>query len=154
MEVKMRFGEVDYHRPIKCEKCGGIMVFKGVGEYQCEDCKFVAYDDYGKTRLYIEKHPGATASEVEMATGVSQKAIRQMLKENRLQIAQDSASFLRCEICGTNIRGGRLCAKCEMEYHRRLEDEQRAEKKKNKSMEGHGKAASEAKGEKRFHRDY
>ena len=52
MEVKMRFGEVDYHRPIKCEKCGGIMVFKGVGEYQCEDCKFVAYDDYGKTPVH------------------------------------------------------------------------------------------------------
>ena len=55
MELKLRDADI-YHRPVLCEKCGGLMIFKGVGEYQCEDCKFVAYDDYGKTRLYIEKH--------------------------------------------------------------------------------------------------
>ena len=41
-----------------CKKCGGIMVFKGVGEYHCEDCNAVDYDDYGKVRLYIEEHDG------------------------------------------------------------------------------------------------
>lgn len=143
-----RIGDADpYHRPVRCEKCGGVMIFKGVGEYHCEDCKNVAYDDYGKVRLYIEKHAGATASEVERQTGVSQKAIRQMLKENRLEIAQDSAAFLRCEICGTNIRGGRLCPKCEQEYHQRIENEQR----RQKQLQGFGKAI-EQEGEKRFRR--
>lgn len=146
-----KFGDIDpYHRPVVCEKCGGVMIFKGVGEYHCEDCKNVAYDDYGKVRLYIEKHAGATASEVEMHTGVSQKSIRQMLKENRLEIAQDSMAFLRCEICGTNIRGGRLCSKCEKEYHLRIENEQRLQKK----MQGFGKARTEQEGEKRFRRDF
>ena len=96
------------------------MIFKGVGEYHCENCRHVEYDDYGKVRLYVEKHRGATSSEVSMQTGVSQKAIRQMLKENRLEITQDSAAFLRCEVCGASIRGGRLCPKCEMDYHRRM----------------------------------
>lgn len=126
------------------------MIFKGVGEYHCENCRHVEYDDYGKVRLYVEKHRGATSSEVSMQTGVSQKAIRQMLKENRLEITQDSAAFLRCEVCGVSIRGGRLCPKCEMDYHRRMEDEQRRQSK----MQGFGKAMEEEEGAKRFHRNY
>ena len=50
----------EYNRPKTCEKCDGVMVFMGVGEYQCEDCGAIAYDDYGKVRLYIEGHRGAT----------------------------------------------------------------------------------------------
>ncbi len=150
MAKKLLNTEDMYNRPVHCEKCGGIMVFKGVGEYHCEDCKAVAYDDYGKTRLYIEKHPGSTASDVELNTGVSQKSIRQMLKENRLEIAQDSAAFMRCEVCGANIRSGRFCAKCEKDYHARLEDEERRQKK----MQGFGKASEEEAGAKRFRRNF
>ena len=149
MELKLRDADI-YHRPVLCEKCGGLMIFKGVGEYQCEDCKFVAYDDYGKTRLYIEKHRGATAAEVELHTGVAQKTIRQMLKENRLEIAQDSSTFLKCENCGISIRGGRLCPKCEQEYHSRIEDEQR----RKKSVQGFSKASPDEEGAKRFKRTY
>ncbi|MDE6318136.1 MAG: hypothetical protein K2M22_00155, partial [Lachnospiraceae bacterium] len=76
-----------YNRPTYCAECGGVMVFKGVGEYQCEACGFLDYDDYGKVRNYIEKHIGANAAEASKATGVSQKAIRDMLKEARLEIA-------------------------------------------------------------------
>jgi DNA-directed RNA polymerase subunit M/transcription elongation factor TFIIS len=150
-DMDRRINENDiYNRPLTCEKCGGIMIFKGVGEYHCENCRHVEYDDYGKVRLYVEKHRGATSSEVSMQTGVSQKAIRQMLKENRLEITQDSAAFLRCEVCGASIRGGRLCPKCEMDYHRRMEDEQRRQSK----MQGFGKAMEEEEGAKRFHRNY
>ena len=76
-----------YNRPTYCEKCGGVMVFKGVGEYECEKCGALEYDDYGKVRNYIEKHMGANAAQASKATGVSQKAIREMLKEARLEIA-------------------------------------------------------------------
>lgn len=120
-----------YNRPLVCEKCGGIMEFRGVGEYRCEKCGFVDYDDYGKTRNYIESHPGANAGEVELRTGVTQKSIRMMLKENRLEITADSTVFLSCENCGVKIRGGRLCPKCEKEYHERFEAEMRMAKKGN-----------------------
>ena len=36
-----------YNIPRICQKCGGVMVFKGVGEYHCELCDFVDYDDAG-----------------------------------------------------------------------------------------------------------
>ncbi len=114
-----------YHVPNTCESCGGVMVFKGVGEYHCEDCGSVAYDDYGKVRLYLEQNPGANAVAVELDTGVSQKTIRLMLKESRIQVAEGSPSPLRCEICGKTIRCGRMCNECEIQYHRNMEEKQR-----------------------------
>lgn len=123
-----------YHVPRICKDCGGVMVFKGVGEYHCEDCGSVAYDDYGKVRLYLERNPGANAVAIEADTGVSQKSIRLMLKESRLQVAEGSPSFLHCEHCGKTIRSGRLCNECEIQYHRNAEQQQR---KANK-MHGYG----------------
>ena len=81
--IDMDFFENDkYHVPNICAECGGEMIYKGVGEYQCEQCKAVVYDDYGKVRLYVEQHPGATISDTEAATGVPHKVIRQLLRED------------------------------------------------------------------------
>ena len=140
------------NRPTYCEKCNGVMVFKGVGEYKCEDCGYVDYDDYGKVRNYIEKHAGATSAQVSAATGVSQKSIRDMLREERLEIAANSAVFLKCEICGASIRFGRFCAKCETAYHRRVEEKARSGRNLNMA----GFSTERPKGEdgaKRFTRD-
>lgn len=138
-----------YHTPRTCEDCGGIMIFKGVGEYHCEDCGSVAYDDYGKVRLYIENHKGATASEIEAATGVAQRSIRQMLRESRIEVAENSKIFLHCEICGKNIRSGRFCPECEVNFHRGLEEEKRQELRRQVQGFGADKKALED-GERRF----
>lgn len=144
--------ENKYNRPTICKECGGIMEFKGVGEYRCEKCGVKDYDDYGKTRMYIEKHPGANAGEVEIMTGVTQKAIRMMLKENRLEISADSTVFLSCENCGVKIRGGRLCPKCEKEYNERIESELRMQQKSNISGGFAGPSKNTDAGAKRFKR--
>lgn len=147
-DEKDKLGFDEYHRPKLCEVCGGVMVFQGVGEYACEDCGTLAYDDYGKARLYIETHKGATASQIEAATGVKQRTIRLMLKEGRLEVAPDSKVFLYCEGCGKPIRSGRYCPECETGHHRRFEEQQRAERKSD--LHGYGKGREEATGEKRF----
>ncbi|WP_342759274.1 winged helix-turn-helix domain-containing protein [Kineothrix sedimenti] len=123
-----KLGEYDYNRPYVCSECGGIMIFRGVGEYECEDCHYRAYDDYGKARNYIEKNPGATSGEISERTGVSQKAMRQMLRESRLEIASDSKTFMKCGICGVNIRHGTLCEKCAASYHRLAEEQERTKR--------------------------
>ena len=138
-----------YHTPRLCTTCGGVMIFKGVGEYRCEDCNELAYDDYGKVRLYLEKHKGATAIEIETMTGVKQKTIRMMLKEARFELTDDSKSFLFCEICKKKIRSGRLCPQCEMEFHRNLEEKQRRQRNQNVKIQGLGKGPGEE-GKKRF----
>jgi len=137
-----------YNRPLLCKECGGVMVFVGVGEYHCENCKAIDYDDYGKARNYLEHHPGATAAEVEMYTGVSQKAIRNLLKEDRLEITADSVAFLKCELCGRTIRSGRYCSKCLVESNRRIEQEQRL--KHSSKISGHSKQNTAESGAKRF----
>lgn len=150
--VKMEaLGVTNYNRPYTCKVCGGIMIFKGVGEYECENCHDLAYDDYGMVRNYIETHAGANTAQISEHTGVSQKSIRNMLKEGKLEIAADSRTFIKCEMCGINIRSGRLCDKCETSYNRVLEEKERA----NRKMSGYGteKERREQKGEKRFHRN-
>lgn len=140
-----------YHIPHTCEKCGGIMIFKGVGEYHCENCRWVAYDDYGKVRNYIEEHRGANAADIEEGTGVSQKTIRRLLRESRLEVAESSRAFLHCEACNKAIRSGRFCQDCEMKYHRGLEEKQRELVRKEVQGFGMGKKAGED-GERRFMR--
>ena len=142
----------NYNRPMICTECGGIMIFKGCGEYRCEDCNQLSYDDYGKVRNYIERHSGATSAQVSAATGVSQKAIRDMLKEERLEISVNSNAFLTCEICGSAIRSGRYCHRCESAYHKEIEEKARAARNINLS----GFSTERPKGEegaKRFTRD-
>ena len=126
------------------------MIFKGVGEYRCEECKAVDYDDYGKVRLYIEEHPGANAAQVEDNTGVSQKIIRRLLKDGRIEVAEGSKSFLRCEVCGKNIRSGQFCSECETKVHHRIEAQQRAINQKNAKGIGMGQKGDE--GQRRFMR--
>ena len=143
-------GLVDqYHIPRVCKECGGVMIFKGVGEYRCEDCGAVDYDDYGKARLYIEQHPGATAAQIEENMGVSQKTIRRLLKDGRLEIREDSKSFLRCEVCGKTIRSGQFCSECEKNVHRRIEEQQRELQKKAKGK-GVGMSKAGDEGHRRF----
>lgn len=147
------FQDMDvYNRPTECPECGGIMIFKGCGEYKCEDCRYIAYDDYGKVRNYVEKHGGATAAQVSQATGVKQKTIRTMLKESRLEIADGSNSFMKCEMCGKNIRSGRVCHACEVAYNRSVEEKARL--KHEKMIAGFGMEHNTGEeGAKRFTRD-
>ncbi len=140
-----------YHVPRNCVKCGGVMVFVGVGEYHCEDCGEVAYDDYGKVRLYIEGHVGATVSEVEEATGVPRRTIRRMLKEGRIEVAEGSKTFLLCEVCGKAIRSGRYCPECEAKVHRSMEEKQRAQLAKD--LKGYSLGQSGEEGQRRFVRE-
>ncbi len=145
-------GITNYNRPYVCDNCGGLMEFKGCGEYECEDCHTKGFDDYGKVRNYIELHRGANAAEIESKTGVTQKSIRQMLKESKLEITAYSVAFMRCEICGVNIRSGRFCPKCEASYHKEKEKQMR-EKLKGFGLENEEERRERQKGEKRFLRD-
>lgn len=141
----------EYHIPRTCNECGGVMVFKGVGEYHCEDCGFVDYDDYGKVRMYIENHKGATAAEIEKETGVAQRTVRRLLKEGKIEIAEGSKVFLRCELCGKQIRSGQFCPDCEIKVHRNLEEKQR--EMMHKITQGFGMEKKSEEGQKRFVRE-
>ncbi|MCR4591139.1 MAG: flagellar protein [Lachnospiraceae bacterium] len=88
------------------------MKYKGIGEYACERCNHLMYDDYGIVRNYLEVNPGATSATVSRATGVSEGEIKNMLREEKLEIREDSRTFLQCEGCGKAILSGRYCEAC------------------------------------------
>ena len=143
----------DYNRPTYCKECEGVLVYKGLGEFRCEECGALDYDDYGKVRNYLEKHKGAHVAEISEETGVTHKSIREMIKENRFEVIENRAGYIKCEMCGTSIRSGRLCGECEALYHRRVEAEARNERKRNKNITGYGEGTKGDKGSKRFTRE-
>lgn len=144
----------DYNKPIVCNVCGGHMVFKGVGEYQCEKCGNLDYDDYGKVRAYIETHPNQSQMQmIEEYTGVPRKIIRQMLREERLEVAADSTVFIQCEICKKSIRSGRYCPECAQKVRIREGLEREQKEKKKQKMQGFGHHREAQEGEKRFRRE-
>lgn len=153
MDSKKLFRAELYNRPIICAKCGGLMIFKGVGEYQCEVCRNVEYDDYGKVRAYLEKNHGATTMMIAENTGVSQKDIRQMVKESRFEVTMDSKSFLVCEVCGKSVRSGRYCLECEKKVNTQLEEDHRKEVFRETKVQGFGMAKNAESGAKRFRTD-
>jgi len=50
--------------------------------------------------------------EVSDNTGVSPAKISRWLKEERLEVSEDSPVALNCEKCGVRIRSGRFCVEC------------------------------------------
>ncbi len=143
----------EMERPSFCLKCRGVMVYKGLGEYECEGCGELAYDDYGKVRKYLEAHKGANVAQISSETGVTHKSIRKMVKDKRFEVMENRGGYLRCEICGVDIKTGRFCPKCEEAYHRKVEDELRnSKKKKSKNMAGYGDNEGES-GLKRYTRE-
>lgn len=140
-----------YGKPANCSKCGSALRYVGIGEYECESCKNIEFDDYGKVRTYIEKNRGATQSQVSLATGVDVSKIRQMLREEKIEIAPNSVVFLQCESCGTPIRSGKYCSACA----EKIQNEE--QKKRTLPGKGLGKGVqtgggTSAKGERRYMR--
>lgn len=97
MEKKVNFEgllrEDGYEIPIRCSKCGKMLKYVGVGEYECEACGYTEYDAYGLVRGYLEKNPGANAVQVERATGVSQKIISFLVKQGKIEVKSRGAFF-------------------------------------------------------------
>lgn len=138
--------------PVNCSECGGRMIYKGVGEYACELCGALAYDDYGKVRNYIEQHPGATQSDVSAATGVSKAKIRQLLIEERIEVTPDSPIFMHCALCGADIRSGMYCSACATKVKQDEIHVAKVVREKQRKMGYASDYGKDAKGRRRFER--
>lgn len=73
--------------PICCSRCGGRLLYKGLGEYQCEHCQNKERDNYGKVRSYLESHPGALIPDICRDTGLKRSDIARMIAEDKFQIS-------------------------------------------------------------------
>lgn len=102
-----------------CRNCGRLFNYI-TGIVICPACKESLEAKFQEVKEYIREHKGVGIQEVSEACDVESAQIRQWLREERLEVTENSALFLNCESCGTPIRCGRYCDKCKMELTKGL----------------------------------
>lgn len=86
-----------------------------MGPIMCPRCKDEQETKFQEVKKYVQDNHGADIIEVSEACDVDPGQIRQWVREERLQFADDSPIRIACEGCGIMIRSGRYCDKCKME---------------------------------------
>ncbi len=96
----------------ECKRCGKMFFYTGVGKCICAECKAEDEAEFEMVKDYIYDNHSATIMQVSKETGVKICRIKSYLRDGRLIIPDGSPIFLNCEVCGTNIKFGRLCREC------------------------------------------
>lgn len=94
-----------------CRKCGKMFNYVS-GQVICPRCKEELEEKFQEVKAYVQDNRGADIVEVSEKCEVEPSQIRQWIREERLQFAEDSAIMIACESCGAMIRSGRYCDKC------------------------------------------
>lgn len=97
-----------------CRSCGKIFNYV-VGPFICPRCREKQEEKFQQVKEYVRDNRGADIIEVSEACDVDPNQIRQWIREDRLQFADDSPIRLPCEKCGAMIQSGRFCDKCNAE---------------------------------------
>lgn len=97
-----------------CRKCGRVYNYVA-GLPICPRCKDEQEAIFQEVKKYVQDHRGADIMEVSQECNVDPGQIRQWIREDRLQFADDSPIRIPCEKCGAMIRSGRFCEPCKTE---------------------------------------
>ena len=123
-----------------CRACGRIFNYVA-GPFICPVCRDGMEKKFQIVKEYIRENPGVTIPQVSEACDVDQSQIRQWLREERLELAENSPIFLNCEGCGATIRCGRFCDQCKVNTTRGLREVLNQNKPKapeHKKLESNG----------------
>lgn len=123
-----------------CRNCGRLFNYIS-GIVICPACKESLEAKFQEVKEYIREHKGAGIQEVAEACDVETAQIRQWLREERLEVTENSALFLNCESCGTPIRSGRYCDKCKSELTRGLNGVLKDSQQRQKPVEDKAQGA-------------
>lgn len=94
-----------------CRTCGRLFNYLG-GPNICPSCRDETEKKFQDTKEYIRENPRASIQEISEANEVTTIQIRQWIREERLQFADDSPIGIECEICGATIKTGKYCDAC------------------------------------------
>ncbi|MBR6627481.1 MAG: flagellar protein [Lachnospiraceae bacterium] len=97
-----------------CRNCGRIFNYV-TGNIICPACRSELEEKFQEVKKYVQEHRGVGISQVAEACDVEPQIIQQWLRDERLEVTEDSAIFLNCEKCGAPIRSGRYCDACRVE---------------------------------------
>ena len=96
-----------------CSRCRKFFNYIG-GERICPACKEEVEKEFQKVKEYIRDNKGASVLEVSRECEVSERQIREWVREERLELSSRDGEFV-CEKCGASITSGRFCDKCKNE---------------------------------------
>ncbi len=93
-----------------CGRCGRIFNYVA-GRPICEVCRKELENQFQEVKAFIRENPDKGLREVSEECNVSEKQIKQWVREERLQFAKGSG-VLSCDSCGAPIHVGRFCDNC------------------------------------------
>lgn len=94
-----------------CKNCGRLFNYLG-GPNICPACRDAIEQKFQDVKEYIRENPQANIQEISDANEVSTSQIKQWIREERLQFADNSPIGIECEICGATIKTGKYCEAC------------------------------------------
>lgn len=130
-----------------CRKCGRIFNYV-VGPLQCPVCREKMEEKFLEVKEFIKENPGVGIAEVSTECDVETSQIQRWLREERLQLTENSAIYLNCESCGEPIRFGRFCNKCKTNMTKEFNEAFGMNKEKQEPE--HKKPSGSAKGKMRY----
>lgn len=95
----------------KCGLCG--KPFNSIGSTLCADCMVQLDESFIKVRKYI--YQSSTKSDftsIVENTEVSEKVLRILISQGRVNIDHKGGSGVKCRVCGTMTSSGVLCEQC------------------------------------------
>lgn len=95
-----------------CKNCGRLFNYMGIGHMYCPKCAEADNKVFEKIKKFIYDNGPQNITQIEEGTGVSAKKIELYLREGRLEIPENSNIYIKCEICGVEMRSGRYCPTC------------------------------------------
>ncbi|MGI6574707.1 MAG: MerR family transcriptional regulator [bacterium] len=102
-----------------CPRCGKIFVY--VGRKYCPECREQDERDFDRVRKYLRRNPGSNIDKINEDTKVEKEKILQFLREGRLEQSPAGLTPLqKCEICGKEIKLGRICDQCLKQFRSRI----------------------------------
>ena len=117
-----------------CRNCGRLFNYV-TGIVICPACRESQEAKFQEVKANIQDHKGVGIAEVAEVCDVDPAQIRQWLREERLEVTENSALFLNCDSCGAPIRSGRYCDKCKMDLSRSLNSVLKEGQQKPKNVE-------------------
>lgn len=94
-----------------CRKCRRLFNYV-VGPIVCPACREEMEAEFQKVKKYVQENHHSDIRTVAAACEVDVDQIRQWVREERLEFADDSTMGLNCEKCGIMIKSGRYCDAC------------------------------------------
>lgn len=94
-----------------CRRCSRLFNYVN-GPLLCQACREEMEQKFQEVKEFIRANPGVMMQQVSEACDVPTSQIQQWLREERLEVTENSAIRLSCEACGASIRSGRYCEKC------------------------------------------